>query len=130
MPELQPAIIARILATPAIGVGNRAFWLNVPAGTALPYLRLQIVSDPRIEHLEGYDTARVTRVQADAFALLGSEAHAIWQALIDEFEQPRTIGGVDFGHSSAVGPRDLGEDTPAGFVHMVSGDLLIEHAPS
>lgn len=127
---LQPAMIARILATPAIGVGTRVFWLRVPAGTPRPYLRLQIISDPRPEHLEGYDTARVTRVQADAIADLGSTGHAIWQALIEEFTAPRTIGGLRFGHSAAVGPRDLGEETPDGFVHMISGDLLIEHSPA
>lgn len=127
---LQPAMIARITATPAIAVTGRVFWQRVPVGTARPYLRLQIISDPRPEHLEGYDTSRVTRVQADVIADRGSTGHAVWQALIEEFALPKTVAGVKFGHAAAVGPRDLGEETPDGFVHMISGDLLIEHSPA
>lgn len=102
-------------------------WVRVPENTGLPYVRLQTISDPRPEHLGGYDGARVTRVQADCFATKWGTARAEAEKIIAAVAEPATVGGVQFGRVKAEGPRDLGEDTAKGFIHRASIDLLVEH---
>ena len=41
--------------------GQKFHWLDVPAGTVAPYVVLSVPSDPRPQHLKGYDGARVSR---------------------------------------------------------------------
>lgn len=125
MADMQVALRQRIVA--AVG-HSRVFWTLVPQGTALPYVRLQTVSDPRPQHLGGYDRARTTRVQADAFAKTYAEARSASEAFINAVAHPGTTSGVKFGRTRAEGPRDLGEDTTAGYIHRLSTDLLTEHS--
>ncbi len=129
MADFATALRARLAADTAVGaaVGTKVCWGIVPQGAALPYVRLQAISDPRPEHLAGYDGARQTRVQADAFASTYGEARAIAEAMISAVAQPATVGGVQFGRVKAEGPRDLGEDTANGYVHRASVDLLVDH---
>ena len=108
-------------------VGTKVYWSFVPQGTALPYIRLQTISDPRPEHLKGYETARVSRVQVDCFAAKYGDARGLAEKVITAVEDPGVTGGVHFGRVKAEGPRDLGEDTATGFVHRASLDLLAEH---
>jgi hypothetical protein len=108
-------------------VGTRVYWGIVPQSAALPYIRLQTISDPRDEHLKGYDGARVTRVQADCFAGSYAAARALAEDVIAAVAVPTATGGVQFGRVKAEGPRDLGEDTANGYVHRASLDLLVEH---
>ena len=125
MADMQTALRKRILAA---GAAPRVIWgRKIPQGTALPYLQLQVVSDPRPEHLKGYNRARETRVQADCKAESYAEATAMAEALVSLLKPPATIDGIKFGHTKAVGPQDLGEDTAAGFVHRMSLDLLVWH---
>jgi hypothetical protein len=89
---------------------------------------MQVVSDPRPQHLQGYDGARVTRVQVDAFASTYGTARQLSEAIISAVATPATFGGVHFGRTAAEGPRDLGEDVDGiGYVHRLSLDLLAEH---
>jgi hypothetical protein len=48
--------------------------------------------------------------------------------IISVLSVPGVFAGVVFGVTKAEGPRDLGEDTSAGFIHRASVDLLVEHA--
>jgi hypothetical protein len=127
--DLQAALYARLTADAAIAaaIAGRVFWNVVPQATALPYVRMQTVTDLRPEHLTGYDAARVTRVQVDVFAEVYATARDIAAKIIAEMALPATVSGVRFGRGKAEGPRDLGEETTGGFVHRLSLDLLIEH---
>ena len=87
----------------------------------------EFFSDPRPEHLNGYDGARQTRVQCDCFAATYGAARQLAEKVITAVAQPATAGGVVFGRVKAEGPRDLGEDTSSGFIHRASVDLLVEH---
>lgn len=111
-----------------LAAGTRVYWTLVPQGTALPYIRMQTVSDPRPEHLQGYDGARQTRVQVDCFGATYAVTRALAEAVIAAVQTPTTTGGVKFGRVKAEGPRDLGEDTSNGFIHRLSLDLLAEHS--
>lgn len=123
----KTALRTRIVAA---GIADaRVQWGRLPPETALPYIRLAAISDPRPETLDGYQSARVTRVQADCFGATYEEADTLAEALIAALDTPATLGGVRFGRSKAEGPRDLSEELPGGgILHRASVDLLIEHA--
>lgn len=129
MPDFASALHARLTADPqvAASVSMRVYWVNRPQNSDLPAIRLQTISDPRPEHLNGYDGARVVRVQADCFATTYGGARQLAEKVIAAVSAPATAGGIVFGHTKAEGPRDLGEDTASGFVHRASVDLLVEH---
>ena len=127
MADMQTALRARLVAA-STAAGSRIYWGIVPQAAALPYMRLQTISDPRPEHLQGYQRARVTRVQVDCFAAKYSDARAMAEAVIAATATPGVTNGVHFGRIKAEGPRDLGEDVEGvGYVHRASLDLLAEH---
>ncbi|MAG24954.1 hypothetical protein CMI47_05180 [Candidatus Pacearchaeota archaeon] len=129
MADLQSALFSRLTTALSGSIGTRAYWSKVPQGAAMPYLRMQTVSDPRPEHLGGYDESRITRVQVDVFSRSYAEARAISESIISAVAQPATVAGVKFGRTKAEGPRDLGEDVEGvGYVHRLSLDLLAEHS--
>lgn len=122
--DMPGALRARIVT--AFG-HPRVYWTIVPQAAVMPYVRMQVVSDSRPEHLAGYDGARVSRVQVDIFAATYSEARSASETMIAALATPATASGVQFGRTKAEGPRDLGEDTATGFTHRASIDLLVEH---
>jgi len=129
MADLQSALFSRLTAALSGSIGTRAYWSKVPQDAAMPYLRMQTVSDPRPEHLRGYNASRTVRVQVDVFSRSYAEARAISESIISAVAQPATVAGVKFGRTKAKGPRDLGEDVEGvGFVHRLSLDLLAEHS--
>lgn len=126
MPDLQTALRSRIVT--ALG-HSRVYWTLVPQGKDRPYVRMQTVSDPRPQHLTGYEGARTTRVQVDVFADTYAAARVAAETIIAAVAQPATVNGVKFGRTTAEGPRDLGEDVEGvGYVHRLSLDLLAEHS--
>jgi hypothetical protein len=129
MADFATALRARLVAdAPVAAVTTKIHWGIVPQGTTLPYIRLNTISDPRPEHLGGYDGARVTRVQADCFATTYGAARGLAEKVIAAVATPATSGGVQFGRIKAEGPRDLGEDVPGlGYINRASVDLLVEH---
>lgn len=135
MADFASALHARLSADPAVaavvvvGGVKRIYPVVVPQNTPLPYIRYQTISDPRSEHLQGYDGARVVRVQVDCFASSYATARGLAEKIIAAVAQPATVAGVKFGRTKAEGPRDLGEEVATGtWVHRSSLDLLVEHA--
>lgn len=130
MPDFSSALRTRLQTNAGVSamVGVKVFRGIVPEGTALPYIRMQVVSDPRPEHLKGYDSARVSRVQVDCFAASYGQARDIADRVIAATITPGITEGIHFGRIKAEGPRDLGEDVPGkGYFHRASLDLLAEH---
>lgn len=131
MPTLKNALADRLLASPAVTaiVATKIKWGFVPQATVLPYVRLQVISDPRPIYLKGYDVSRETRVQVDCFATTSVEAGAVAAAIIAVMLAPtQSADGGRFGRTKAIGPEDLGEDvTGKGFVHRAKVDLLVRH---
>lgn len=129
MADFATALRARLIADADVAaITTRIYWGIIPQNAALPYVRLNTISDPRPEHLQGYQSSRQTRVQADCFATSYGTARALAEEIIAAVAQPATAGGVQFGRVKAEGPRDLGEDTAAGYVFRASLDLLVEHS--
>jgi hypothetical protein len=129
MADFATALRTRLLAAPPVAaITTKIHWGQVPQGTALPYIRLQTISDPLDEHLKGYTDTQRPRVQADCFASTYAVARDLAAKLIASLALPATTGGVAFNRIKAEGPRDLGEDVAGvGFVHRASVDLLVEH---
>ncbi len=129
MADLQSALYSRLTTALSASIGTRAYWSKVPQGAAMPYLRMSTISDERPQHLAGYDSSRITRVQIDVFSRSYAEARSISESIISAVAQPGTVAGVNFGRTKAEGPRDLGEDVEGvGYVHRLSLDLLAEHS--
>lgn len=127
MADMQTALRSRLTGGAA---GTRVYWNIVPQTATLPYIRLQTISDPRPEHLKGYQGARTTRVQVDCYAATYAAARSMAEAVIAATATPGTTSGIHFGRIKAEGPRDLGEDTAQGYTHRASLDLLVEHKPA
>lgn len=133
MADFTTALTTRLSTDAAIAAlvvaagKKRIYWTKVPEGTALPYMRLQTISDPLDEHLKGYTGTQRPRVQVDCFASTYTVARDLAAKVIAAVAAPATVGGVIFNRIKAEGPTDLGEDTSNGFVHRLSVDLLVEH---
>lgn len=127
MADFATALRGRLTGTAA---GTRVYWNYAAQDAAKPYIVLTTISDPRPEHLQGYQTRSDTRVQCDCFAATYSAARSLAEAVVAAVATPGTYGGIVFGRVKAEGPRDLGEMTPGGFVHRLSLDLIIEHRPA
>ena len=128
MADFAQALKARIKADPVVSaLTGQIHWRIVPQGTALPYIRLSVISDPRPEHLQDYHRARLTIVQVDCFAKKWGEAREIAEAVKGAVALPATHDGIRFGRTKAEGPEDRGEDTAQGFIHWARLDLRVEH---
>lgn len=130
MADLGEALFKRLRDATEVGglVGDKIHWLKVPQDTALPYIRLQVISGDAIEDLEGDTVVRESRVQADCFAATHATSHLIAEAITRATAEPDTVAGVLFSRTKVTGPRDLGEDVPGkSFIHRASMDLLVWH---
>ncbi len=129
MADFASALHSRLTGAAPVSaiVGTKVYWVKVPQNAARPYVRLQTISDVRPQHLQGYDSARVTRVQCDCFAETYAVARDLAEKVIAAVSTPGAFGGIFFGRTKAEGPRDLGEDVGTTFVHRTSVDLLVEH---
>lgn len=135
MSDFFAALRARILADPDVAAlaGMRIYPVIVPQGAESPWVRMQVISDPRLEHLKGYTAMRQSRVQVDCMARqadgVGGHARsrALAIAIVAALIGPADVDGIRFGRIKAEGPEDLGEDTPAGFVYRARVDLLVAH---
>lgn len=109
-------------------VSSRIYWGVVPQDAGMPYVRLHIISDPRPEHLKGYESARRTRVQASCFAESFGAAKQLGTKIVKATEAPWATADGRFGRVKAEGPREgKGDDTPAGFTHHQIVDLSVSH---
>lgn len=130
MPDMPSALHARLTGDAAVSaaVGTQVFWSIVPQTAILPYVRMQVISDPRPADLDGAEIARETRVQVDCFAKTYKTARQLAEAVVTATAEPEIVAGIVFGRIKAEGPRDLGEDVDGKiFIHRMSMDLLIWH---
>lgn len=132
MTDFIPALRSRLISDAAVSgiVGTKIFPLVVAQNTVLPYIRYQVVSDPRPQHMKGYTAARQTLVQIDCFADTYGVSRQLAQAVVDALAEPAETDGIRFGRGKAEGPRDLGDDTTGGFIYRAVLDVMIEHRPA
>lgn len=130
----EQALRQRLLDETAVAalVGSRVDWTRRAQDGALPAVVLTLVSDPRPQHLEGFEARRQSRVQIDCLASgangkTRAEVAALREAVIAVLAPAATVGAITFGRSTFDPVRDLGEDTESGFVHRDSFDAYIWH---
>lgn len=130
--DFETALRARLKAAPAVAalVGTRIEWLERPQGRPMPDITLSVISDTRDRHMKGFQTLQFTRVQVDCRAATYLEAKATAEAAIAAAEPDGVVGGIHFRRAEVIGPRDLGEQTDAGFVYRKQFDLIIPHSPA
>lgn len=128
--DMQMALASRLLTDPDIAalVGTRVDWIQRKQDDPFPAIVLTTISDPRPQHLKGFEDFRETRVQADCLSLDYGEARGLAELVIDASVGSATIGSIRFLRADIDGPRDLGELLEGkGFVHRQSVDLIIRH---
>jgi hypothetical protein len=130
MADLATALRDRLVSDAAVSavVSTRIYWGPVPQGASLPYVRLHIISDPRPEHLKGYQGARRTRVQASCFASSFGDAKQLGTKIVQALDDPWASTSGKVGRVKCEGPREgQGTDTPNGFIHHQIVEAMMEH---
>jgi hypothetical protein len=99
------------LRTRAMAAGVAEFhWGEVPQDTVLPYALALTVSDPRPQHLKGYQGMRQTQVQIDCLARTRKAAAEMAETLVAALSDPGVVGSTRFGRGAAQGPIDRSAD--------------------
>jgi hypothetical protein len=130
MANSATALRDHLIADAAVSalVGTKIYWDNVPQNTARPYVRLQIISDPRPEHLKGYNGRRQTWFQASCFSDTFLQAKDIGAKIKAAVAAPWSATGGNFGRVKAEGPvGEAGETIATGFIYHARVDLRAEH---
>lgn len=117
MMEMEEALIARLLAAPAITAifGNRIHWQRRPATERdLPALTLNIAADPRAYHHDAPDDLQEARVQFDvrAESYLGMKIGA--RVVLSEMEAEKDQADVHFDEGLKVSGSDAPNETLGG----------------
>lgn len=125
-----------IVATTAPYLTERAVFFDYrPQGSPMPALVMNIVADPREQHLKGFDGLRQTRVQLDAYAATAPAAEALAEAAITALVPHGEFSGVRFGRAMvANGPINLSAGTQDGVAVQAGNpisrrmvELIISH---
>lgn len=131
MQNFEDAIVARLEADASVSAqigrkdSNPAIaWDEIPQGYPVPFIRLQVVTDDRPQHLKGYESARPTRVQMDVVGERRRAARRLTEAAIDALVPVATVGGVIFNRTmiggGSSGPDRRGEQP----VFRIRTDLI------
>lgn len=121
----EQALCQRLLDDPAVTCG--VSYGPRPQAEALPWISLQVVSDPRPQTLGAFQARRESRVQIDVRADRRADVVMLREAVIAALAPAGTFNGVLFGRASFLPVRDRGETTETGFVHRDSFDVLVWH---
>jgi hypothetical protein len=125
--DMQGALRARLLAaTPLTAlVAQRIYWVERPQSSALPAITLQVVSDPRPQHLKGFQPLRETRVQMDVWGTSSAQNSAITEALIAAAVPEGPNNGIRFNRGIIAGLDTGGETSGTTFIHRTTVDLMV-----
>ena len=72
--RVEEVVRAKLLASAGVTalVGTRVYQLLLQQGPTYPAIRVQLISEPRPNHLRGADGSIRSRVQVDAYAQVGN----------------------------------------------------------
>lgn len=120
----EQALEKRLAAEPDIvsSFGGRIIWGR--RLEALPELTLQIVSDPRPQHLKGFQRTRATDVQCDVWSADPDEAATLRDLIIDRIVGPKRLEGVTFQRAMITNTRGGSEQAQPGSTQRYRGELF------
>jgi len=128
--DLKGALRARLaVGAAAASVGARIYWTQRIQGEPLPAIVMQVISDPRPQHLKGFDQLRETRVQIDCLGPSDKIATDLAEAVIADLVPAAITAGIRFNRAYVDAVRDLGEQTDTAFIHRASVDLRVWWQP-
>lgn len=90
--DFYGALRARITSL----AGGRIYWVERPQTAALPAVTLQVISDPRPQHLKGFEAVRRTDVQIDCWADTHLAASTLMEAVLAAVIPEVTANGIRF----------------------------------
>lgn len=122
--DFQGALRARLTGL----AGGRVYWVDRPQAAALPSITLQTISDPRPQHLKGFEELRPTRVQVDCWADTYSAAKSLMEQVIAAAVPESTSNGIRFDRAMVESVQDLGERTETKFIHRQTADFIFHWA--
>lgn len=124
--DLQGALRARAVASAALNVivAGRVYSVTRPQNTPLPAITFQRISDPRPQHLKGFNELRDTRVQFDCWGNTSVQVSQMAEALIAALVPEQTGNGIVFNRAIVDSVNDGGETVGTGFVYRVRIDLI------
>lgn len=122
--DMQGALRARITGA-ATTAGTRVYWVDRPQSAALPAVTLQTISDPRPQHLKGFDELRPTRVQIDCWADSYAAAKTLMEAVLAAVVPQNTSNGIRFDRAHIDNADEGGERTETKFIHRQRADLIV-----
>lgn len=120
--DMQGALRARITGA-ATTAGTRVYWVDRPQAAALPAVTLQTISDPRPQHLKGFDELRRTLVQIDCWATTHIAAATLKEAVLAAVVPENTSNGIRFDRAIVESSNDGGEMAGNVFVFRERIDL-------
>jgi hypothetical protein len=121
--DMQGALRARIVGA-STTAGSRVYWVDRPQAAALPAVTLQTVSDPRPQHLKGFNPLRETRVQIDSWGDTYAAAKTLMEAVLAAVVPENTANGIRFDRALVDNSDDGGERTETKFIHRQRADLI------
>lgn len=111
--------------------GGRVYRDERPAGTTLPAIRLQMVSDPRPSTYEGRQDLRATTVQIDCMALSRGAADQVAEDAISAAEGEAEVDDTHFLRSFVDSARTYSERDSAGILTFITSlDMIVWHKPA
>lgn len=127
---MKTALLGRLKADLALAarVGARIYWQSRPQGDPLPGITLQVISDPRPQHMKGFHDLRATRVQADVWGATEKDVAEIVELLVAAVAPEKVQGDTRFDRSFVDGGRDLPERLGDQTINRTSLDLIVHHA--
>lgn len=120
--DMEGALRARITGA-STTAGTRVYWVDRPQLAALPAVTLQVISDPRPQHLKGFEETRRTLVQIDCWAETYAAAKALKEAVLAAVVPENSSNGIRFDRAMVDSDRTTGERAGDKFIHQHSVDL-------
>lgn len=131
--DMEGALRARALEDEDLAalIDERASWELRPQGEGYPAITFQVISNPRDQHMKGFQTLERTRVQADVWALNYADKKAVTEALIAALVPAGVFHGVRFNRAliASDADRPAGGSTEDGQppIFRRSVDFIIWH---
>jgi hypothetical protein len=127
--DWQQALARRLIAAPAVAAiaADRWDWDEREQTSWLPGGVLELISDPRPQHLGGFHSRRESRVQISCLAMNRAEAIALRDAAIAAVVPGGTFGGIRFGRGMIENVSGDTDRTEGARIYRQRFDLLVMH---
>jgi Protein of unknown function (DUF3168) len=132
--DMEQALLKRLLEDAALAalVGESVAWEDRPQDDTFPGISLQVISNPRDQHMQGFQQLERTRVQADVWALSYGDKKAVTEALVAAAVPAGEFHGITFDRADIAADADRPSGAPEGdgkpFIYRRQIDFIIWHS--